>query len=72
MNSPEQDDARSEQEVLKSEQESHSNTIEELLREVGVPVDVGGYWSSQGRVETTLGWEPLWGIWPSKSGARRH
>ena len=37
MNNPEQDDLRSEQEVLKSEQESHSNTIEELLREVGLP-----------------------------------
>jgi hypothetical protein len=37
MNGPEQDDARSEQEVLKSEQESHSNLIEELLREVGMP-----------------------------------
>jgi hypothetical protein len=36
MNNPEQDDARSEQEVLKSEQESHSNLIEELLREVGM------------------------------------
>ena len=36
MNGPEQDDARSEQEVLKSEQQSHSNTIEELLREVGM------------------------------------
>ena len=33
----EQDDARSEQEVLKSEQVSHSNTIEDLLREVGIP-----------------------------------
>ena len=33
----EQDDARSEQEVLKSEQESHSNLIQELLREVGMP-----------------------------------
>jgi hypothetical protein len=31
-----QDDARSELEVLKREQQSHSNTIEELLREVGM------------------------------------
>jgi transposase len=37
MNNPEQDDARSEQEVLKSEQQSHSNTIEELLRQAGMP-----------------------------------
>ena len=37
MNNPEQDDLRSEQEVLKSEQEAHSNTIAELLREVGMP-----------------------------------
>ena len=37
MNSPEQDDARSEQELLKSEQESHSNMIEDLLRQVGMP-----------------------------------
>jgi hypothetical protein len=32
MNSNEQEDARRERELLKSEQESHSNTIEELLR----------------------------------------
>jgi transposase len=37
MNSPEQDDARSEQELLKSEQESHRNMIEDLLRQVGMP-----------------------------------
>ena len=37
MNSPEQDDVRRERELLKSEQESHINMIEELLREVGMP-----------------------------------
>jgi hypothetical protein len=37
MNSHEQDDVRRERELLKSEQSSHSNMIEELLRQVGMP-----------------------------------
>jgi len=57
-----QDDGRSKLEVLKSEQATHNNTIEELLREVGMPAgdpcrsDYLDCWPSSGtRKETRRG-----------------